>query len=304
MDGLGDSLDLVPIAGYMGEGKRSGAFGAYLLASYDLATDTYQPVGKLGSGFSDTQLEEWHSHFVEGPPGVGAGAAEGAGRADGNIAPPAHYKIDLPESGLPPQYRPHSWLEPRVVWEVKAAALSLSPVFRAARGTIPAPPAEASRGLGLRFPRFLRARPDKAVVDATTSNQLAAMFALQPEGGAATAAAAAAATAASAEAAEAGRAEAGRAESEGAEGAEAEAEAEVGTVQRGVMDSKSGGKFWEGRVEGSTLTVRWGKVGAAGQTKSTQLESEGAATVKLRKQRAEKEKKGYVFRPGRQTSSD
>ena len=53
-------------------------------------------------------------------------------------------------------------------------------------------------------------------------------------------------------------------------------------------------KFWEGAVEGSTLTVRFGKVGTAGQTKVKQLASPAAAAKELDKVVAEKRKKGYV----------
>ncbi|KAL1510427.1 hypothetical protein AB1Y20_006735 [Prymnesium parvum] len=169
--GLGDSVDLVPIGAYMGQGKRSGAFGAYLMASFDPTSGTFQPIAKLGSGFSDAELREWGAHF-----------AASHGTLAGDVEPPASWRLDLPEGGLIPLYQPDKWLQPEVVWEVKAAALSLSPVFRAARGTIPAAPSDAERGLALRFPRFIRARPDKAARDATSSEQLAAMFALQPEG--------------------------------------------------------------------------------------------------------------------------
>jgi DNA ligase-1 len=38
------------------------------------------------------------------------------------------------------------------------------------------------RGLSMRFPRFIRKRPDKRLSDATTPQQLAALFRKQAQG--------------------------------------------------------------------------------------------------------------------------
>ena len=46
------------------------------------------------------------------------------------------------------------------VWEVKASDLTLSPTYTAGAGLVPD---AAGRGVGARFPRFLRRRPDKCV---------------------------------------------------------------------------------------------------------------------------------------------
>merc|ERR1719199_799054 len=46
IDGLGDSLDVVPIGAFYGKGKRSGAYGAYLLAIYNHEEEEYQTVCK------------------------------------------------------------------------------------------------------------------------------------------------------------------------------------------------------------------------------------------------------------------
>ncbi|MBA3459570.1 MAG: WGR domain-containing protein [Deltaproteobacteria bacterium] len=53
-------------------------------------------------------------------------------------------------------------------------------------------------------------------------------------------------------------------------------------------------KFWEGRVEGRTLVVRFGKNGTEGQTKKKALASSTAATAELEKLIGEKRRKGYV----------
>ena len=57
------------------------------------------------------------------------------------------------------------------VWEIRGADVTVSPVHKAALGLV-----HAERGLSLRFPRFIRKRPDKRLADATTPEQLAAIY--------------------------------------------------------------------------------------------------------------------------------
>jgi len=59
-------------------------------------------------------------------------------------------------------------------------------------------------------------------------------------------------------------------------------------------DSSSGGKFWECTKKGSSLTVRYGKLGAKGSSKTTEFDDEEAAQKQMDKQVAAKKKGGYA----------
>jgi DNA ligase-1 len=66
------------------------------------------------------------------------------------------------------------WLHPTYVWEIKAADLSVSPMYCAAIGEI-----EPDRGIALRFPRFIRQRTDKRVDEATSNEQILEFYKAQ-----------------------------------------------------------------------------------------------------------------------------
>jgi len=144
--GVGDSLDLVVVGAYYGKGKRTNVYGAFLLACYDADSEEYQTICKIGTGFSEEALL---AHFKE-------------------LQPLELSKVrgDVKIGGA----KPDVWLEPKVVWEVLTADLSLSPIYTAAQGLAD------ERGISLRFPRFIRVREDKSADDATGPEQIAEMY--------------------------------------------------------------------------------------------------------------------------------
>ncbi|KAL9032004.1 MAG: hypothetical protein Q9196_000017 [Gyalolechia fulgens] len=152
LTGIGDSLDLVVLGAYYGKGKRTSVYGSFLLACYNSSTQMYESVCNIGTGFSEAMLEELHSTLsqitIEKPK-------------------PFYSHSSVPKD------QPNVWFEPRVVWEVKTADLTLSPRYKAGAEAL----ADASgKGISLRFPRFLKVRDDKKPEEATGSRMVVEMY--------------------------------------------------------------------------------------------------------------------------------
>ncbi|KAF8821911.1 putative Dna ligase 1 [Cardiosporidium cionae] len=148
IDGLSDTVDLVPLGAFFGKGKRNGLYGAFLLAVYNDVDETFQTVCKAGTGFSDEILKEIHSFYK-----------------DKILQTKRSYYITSDKM------EPDVWLDATQVWECRAADLSLSSVHTAGIGE-----KAIDKGIGLRFPRFLRIRTDKNPENATTSSQIMDLF--------------------------------------------------------------------------------------------------------------------------------
>lgn len=142
------------LGAYYGRGKRTSVYGAFLLAAYNPHTQNYETICNIGTGFSEAVLEELYKELTP-------------------------LVIDRPKPfyshSTVPKDQPDVWFEPRFVWEVKTADLTLSPRYKAAADEFVGTTG-GGKGISLRFPRFIKPRPDKNPDQATTTRAVAEMY--------------------------------------------------------------------------------------------------------------------------------
>jgi DNA ligase-1 len=144
---MNDTVDLVVVGAFHGRGKRVGAYGALLLATYNPEEDTFETVTKCGTGFTDEDLGKLYSMLQR------------------HVVPKRNSRV---KSTLEADV----WFEPAVVLEILGAEVTLSPIHMAAMDSI-----RKGSGLAIRFPRFTgKYRDDKSPQDATTSAEVVEMY--------------------------------------------------------------------------------------------------------------------------------
>jgi DNA ligase-1 len=228
--GVCDSVDLVPIGAYYGRGKRSGVYGAYLMACYEPEKDVFQSVCKVGTGFTDEMLQHLYNKMSKRvlntskkPSNYDVGEMLNADvwftaasntkmqdddedeeeGMDEDTAKDEAATTDVATSGeattpndnaaaMDEDQQPDDGINTTssgarrstgdmggCVWEIQAADLSRSSVHRGGVGRLDKHDdivVGDNRGIGLRFPRFLRERDDKRPDQATTAEQVVDMF--------------------------------------------------------------------------------------------------------------------------------
>jgi len=140
---VADTFDLVPVGAFHGRGKRGGTYGALLMAAYNPKSDQFETISKLGSGFTDEDLEKLPK-----------------------ILDPD--RIRRPHARVTSEMKADVWFTPSRVLEVSADEITLSPLHTCALGAV-----RRGSGLALRFPRFTgKYRDDKSPEDATTTKEV------------------------------------------------------------------------------------------------------------------------------------
>jgi len=141
-----DTVDLVVVGAFHGKGKRAGTYGALLVATYDPDTNSFKTVCKVGSGFTDEDLASLPKMFEQ-------------------------YRLPHKHPSVDSEIEADVWFEPSIVIEVIGAELTLSPIHTCCKGWV-----KPGVGISIRFPRFIRWRPDKSPLEATTTKELYEMY--------------------------------------------------------------------------------------------------------------------------------
>ncbi|MCL2642457.1 MAG: ATP-dependent DNA ligase [Candidatus Bathyarchaeota archaeon] len=142
-----DTCDLVVVGAFHGRGKRAGAYGALLLATYNPEKDMFETTTKCGTGFTEKDIDYLHSMLQK------------------HVIVCRHSRVlSMMEADV--------WFEPFVVLEVLGAEVTLSPIHMCSMDVV-----RKSSGFAIRFPRFTgKYRTDKNPQDATTSKEIVEMY--------------------------------------------------------------------------------------------------------------------------------
>ncbi|MCE4609214.1 MAG: ATP-dependent DNA ligase [Desulfurococcales archaeon] len=141
-----DTVDLVVVGAFYGKGKRGGKLSSLLMAAYNPEKDIFRTVCKVATGFTDEDLEKMQDMLKP------------------HIIPHKHPRVDS-------RITPDVWIEPYYVAEILGAELTLSPLHTCCLGQV-----KSGVGISIRFPRFIRWRPDKSPEDATTEQELFELY--------------------------------------------------------------------------------------------------------------------------------
>lgn len=144
---IADTLDLVVVGALFGRGRRTGKYGALLLSAYDQKSNKFNSICKVGSGFKDSDLETLYKELEP-------------------------YCLKNRHPSVSSNLEMDVWFEPRVVIEVIASEITLSPSHSVGMNKI-----RSGFGLSLRFPKFTgKIRFDKNAEDCTSDDELLAMY--------------------------------------------------------------------------------------------------------------------------------
>jgi DNA ligase-1 len=144
---LGDSLDLVVIGAFFGKGRRTGKYGTFLLATYNQENDTFDSICKVGTGFTDENLDQFYQILSN--------------------------KVTIKKNPrIESVMEADVWFEPELVIEIVASEITLSPIHTTAKDVI-----RKGSGLALRFPKFTgKIRIEKAPEDASTDQEVITLY--------------------------------------------------------------------------------------------------------------------------------
>ena len=191
-----DTLDLIPVAGWHGQGRKAKWWSPILLAVRNEENGTLEAVCKCISGFTDAFYKANKKFYDDGSGDPDEDTSKTGARdkdqdtmtEDADMAPmdgDGDEEEEDAENGTrkfkntrrkKPSYieyggHPDVWFEPQEVWEMAFADITISPTYTAAIGLV-----SQERGLSLRFPRFLRKREDKSIEEASTNQALAGFY--------------------------------------------------------------------------------------------------------------------------------
>jgi DNA ligase 1 len=144
---LGDSLDLVVIGAFFGRGRRTGRYGTLLLATYNDEEDTFPSICKVGTGFTDENLDQFYQILSD--------------------------KVTLKKNPrINSEMEADVWFEPELVIEIVASEITQSPIHKTAENKI-----RKGSGLALRFPKFTgKIRVEKSPEDASTDQEVISLY--------------------------------------------------------------------------------------------------------------------------------
>ncbi|MFA6981998.1 MAG: ATP-dependent DNA ligase [Patescibacteria group bacterium] len=145
-DLLADDFDCVILGYYFGKGSRSSfGIGGFLAGVYDVESDTFKSLTKVGTGLKDEDFAIFKQ------------------KADKISVDKKPENVDV-KKGLYPDV----WVRPEILVVLKADEITVSPAH--------------TSGYALRFPRFIGYREDKKPQDTTNTKEIDSLYKDQKRG--------------------------------------------------------------------------------------------------------------------------